>query len=73
MSSDLLQEAESAHRRGDLTNAERLYRQLLSESSTNSSALFGLGTLAMRSGQYKKAADLLEQAKMWTTDLIPDT
>jgi tetratricopeptide (TPR) repeat protein len=62
MSSDLLQEAESAHRRGDLTNAERLYRQLLSESSTNSSALFGLGTLAMRSGQYKKAADLLEQA-----------
>jgi hypothetical protein len=47
MSSDLLQKAESAHRRGDLLNAEQLYRQLLREESTNASALFGLGTLAM--------------------------
>ncbi|MEP5569251.1 MAG: sulfotransferase [Halioglobus sp.] len=62
MSSDLLQEAESAHRRGDLLNAEQLYRRLLRKEPTNSSALFGLGTLAMQRGQHKSAADLLLQA-----------
>ncbi|MCX2973620.1 sulfotransferase family protein [Halieaceae bacterium IMCC8485] len=62
MSSDLLQKAESAHRRGDLLNAEQLYRQLLREESTNASALFGLGTLAMQRGKHTHAADLLLQA-----------
>lgn len=62
MSPDLLQLAEAAHRRGDLAEAERLYRQLLAANARDASALYGLGTLALQGDQAQAAAGLLAQA-----------
>ena len=62
MSSDLLQLAEAAHRRGELEDAERLYRQLLDADAGNASALYGLGTLALQGNQPGDAVALLDRA-----------
>ena len=44
----LVQQAELAHRQGDLETAQQLYRQQLTVDAQHVDALYGLGTLLMQ-------------------------
>jgi thioredoxin-like negative regulator of GroEL len=44
----LIQQAELAHRQGDLDTAQQLYRQQLAIDAKHVDALYGLGTLLMQ-------------------------
>ena len=58
----LVQQAEAAHRRGDLDAAKRLYTQQLSVDSQQVDALYGLGTVLMQAQQFSEAEPLLSMA-----------
>jgi protein O-GlcNAc transferase len=50
------------HRQGNLTEAERLYREVLREQPSNVEALHRLGILALQAGQPQTAVALISQA-----------
>lgn len=50
------------HRAGRLSEAERLYRQVIAASPRHADALHALGALALQSGHAEAADDLLRQA-----------
>jgi predicted O-linked N-acetylglucosamine transferase (SPINDLY family) len=58
----LLQRATSAHGAGNLVEAERLYRQILSEQPGQPVALYLLGVVALQVGRPDVAADLIGQS-----------
>ena len=51
----LVQQAEAAHRRGDLEEAKRLYAEQLDSDSQDVDALYGLGTLFMQIQRFTDA------------------
>ncbi|GIX47100.1 MAG: hypothetical protein KatS3mg131_1311 [Candidatus Tectimicrobiota bacterium] len=57
-----LQAALQAHQRGDLPQAERLYRQVLQQQPRHADALHLLGLLAHQAGNTPQALTLLRQA-----------
>lgn len=58
----LLETATERHRTGDLAEAQRLYRQVLSEVPAHTVALFRLGLLELQAGGPDAALTLIEQA-----------
>lgn len=58
----LVQQAEAAHRRGDLEEAKRLYAEQLDSDSQDVDALYGLGTLFMQIQRFTDAESLLSRA-----------
>mgnify|MGYP000137716519 FL=1 len=64
----LVQQAEAAHRRGDLDVAKRLYTQQLSVDSQQVDALYGLGTVLMQAQQFSEAEPLLSMALVLEPD-----
>ena len=58
----LVQQAEAAHRRGDLEEAKRLYTEQLDSDSQDVDALYGLGTLFMQIQRFTDAESLLSRA-----------
>jgi Flp pilus assembly protein TadD len=56
---DLIHEARSRFRAGDLASARRIYQQALMHDADNASALGGLGAIAGRSGELTEAIRLL--------------
>jgi len=63
MPSKNLQQAEAAHQRGNLDDAQRYYLLALDEKGVDrASALFGLGTIALQRGKPEDAAEVLGQA-----------
>src|SRR5262245_25863342 len=58
----LLQTAQGHHQSGHLTQAEMLYRQILSLAADHHGALHGLGVLALQRGRPDIALDLLRRA-----------
>lgn len=61
-SAELLETATARHRAGDLTEARRLYQQLLDRSSDEVVALFRLGLLELQQGRFDAALTLIERA-----------
>jgi protein O-GlcNAc transferase len=59
---ELLREAEQLHRRGDLTQAEILYRQVLESPAERAGALHYLGVIAYQRGQCAQAVQLIREA-----------
>lgn len=59
---DLLSRAIAAHQHGDRTQAERLYRQVLSKEKRNTDALHYFGLLQAENGRLEDASQLLRQA-----------
>ncbi|TSE20201.1 UDP-glucose:protein N-beta-glucosyltransferase [Tepidimonas alkaliphilus] len=57
-----VQQGQLAHVRGDLAQAERLYRQALAQDRRHGPALHMLGVLAAQQGQHAAAVELLRQA-----------
>jgi len=57
-----LRSAIAFHQRGDLANAEALYRKILSFYPENSDALHLLGVLATQCGQHSDAITLIDRA-----------
>lgn len=62
MSSTFLQQAELAHQGGDLDLAAAAYSQALDAGEDASSALYGLGMLAMQRQQFADAVGFLQNA-----------
>lgn len=58
----IIQQAEAAHRRGELDEAKRLYLLQLQANTQDTDALYGLGTLAMQAGCFVDAVPLLARA-----------
>lgn len=58
----LVQQAELAHRQGDLETAQQLYRQQLSVDAQHVDALYGLGTLLMQTEQFDAAESFFSKA-----------
>jgi predicted O-linked N-acetylglucosamine transferase (SPINDLY family) len=56
------QHAFEFHQRGDLANAESLYREILRKQPAHADALHFLGVLALQRGQQEAAADLIGRA-----------
>jgi len=54
--------AQAAHAAGDLTTAERRYREVLELDSRHADALHMLGVVKMQVGQFDAAADLISRA-----------
>lgn len=54
--------AVQAHRAGDLSQAERLYRRVLSQDPNYAEALHGLGTVANRLGRPREAVEHIRRA-----------
>ncbi|HEU0290675.1 MAG TPA: tetratricopeptide repeat protein [Burkholderiales bacterium] len=52
----------AAHRAGDLSGAEKQYRQILEHDPDHPEALFHLGTLAGAAGRFDAACELYQQA-----------
>ncbi len=61
MSSDI-QQAETAHQKGFLEEAKRLYSDILNNNSDNVDAIYGLGTLALQQNNLQDAERLLAKA-----------
>jgi tetratricopeptide (TPR) repeat protein len=59
---DLFATAMRHHQAGRLTDAERLYRQVLTVESRNADALHLLGVIAHQAGRHAAALDLIGQA-----------
>lgn len=59
---DLLQAARSLHHAGDISAAERLYREILARTPNHPEALFLLGTALLQLGQGEAAVDHLVRA-----------
>src|SRR5687767_6417788 len=59
---DTLQQAVSAHQRGDLTEAKRLYRVVLRKQPRHFDALHLLGMVEAQRGRPDRAKELLDQA-----------
>src|SRR4051812_44596194 len=59
---DLFTQANEAHRRGQLAEAEALYRQLLTRNPNHSDALHMLGPLAHQAGNQAAAVALIERS-----------
>jgi Flp pilus assembly protein TadD len=59
--SDLLSQANTLHRQGELTGAERLYQNALNRSPGNIQALTGLGDVARQRQEVGKAASYYDQ------------
>jgi protein O-GlcNAc transferase len=59
---NLLEEATSRHRAGDLVEARRLYAQFLESSPDHPTALFRLGLLEFQAARPESALPLLERA-----------
>ena len=57
-----LQQAVALHQRGQLSRAQRLYEEILSEQPRNFDALHLLGVIAAVTGDPKKAVDLIGRA-----------
>ncbi len=57
-----LQQAVALHQRGQLSSAQRLYEEILSEQPRNFDALHLLGVIAAVTGDPKKAVDLIGRA-----------
>lgn len=66
----LSQQAFAAHRGGNLTLAEKLYRQILRADENNFVALHMLGFLKGQTGQYHEAARLIAKALVAKPDDI---
>lgn len=64
---DLLEQARSIHRSGDLTRAAALYSDVLNRDPGQARALAGLGVIALQTGQLDEARSRLSQA----ADLAP--
>ncbi|MEP4486354.1 tetratricopeptide repeat-containing sulfotransferase family protein [Marinobacter alexandrii] len=62
MSSTFLQQAERAHQEGNLDHAVASYNKALETGEETSSALYGLGTVAMQRQQYPEAVRFLQDA-----------
>jgi thioredoxin-like negative regulator of GroEL len=58
----LIQQAEEAHRRGELATAKKLYAKLIDAATGNTDALYGMGTLLMQEGCFAEAGALLADA-----------
>jgi tetratricopeptide (TPR) repeat protein len=58
----LLQRALEHHQRGQLPQAEALYRQLLQAQPRHADALHLLGVIALQQGRFEAAVDLIQQA-----------
>ncbi len=58
----LLQTATEQHRAGELAEARKLYRHVLSETPAHAAALFRAGLLELQDGQPQAALALVEQA-----------
>jgi len=58
----LLELATERHRAGDLSEARRLYEQVLAEAPAGTVALFRLGLLELQDGRPREALTLIEQA-----------
>ena len=58
----LLQQAAAFHEKGDLEQAEAIYRQVLAEDPDNADALHLLGMLAHGLGFHEEAVELMESA-----------
>lgn len=68
---NLYQQASEAHRRGNLPEAERLYRQLMAAAPQEDAARVMLGVLKQQQGQLDEALRLLDGARkpdafVWT-------
>lgn len=59
--SELLTQAENAHRKGELDEAEKAYQSILKQEQ-HIDALFGLATLCHQAKRYEKANELFAQA-----------
>jgi tetratricopeptide (TPR) repeat protein len=59
---DMLVQAVSLHRKGDLAQAEQLYRQVLQAQPGHREALRLLGALTLQTGRHAQAVGLLQQA-----------
>ena len=57
-----IQEALALHKKGQLGQAEAIYRQLLGIDPTNADALHLLGVIAHQTGNQKSAVDMIGQA-----------
>jgi predicted O-linked N-acetylglucosamine transferase (SPINDLY family) len=64
-----LQSGMSHHQAGRLAEAEKIYRQILSQQPDHAGALHLLGVLALQMGQFDAAADLIRRA----IRLMPDS
>lgn len=62
----LFELALEAHRRGDLAEADRLYRQVLGSASGHIGALHMLGVVSAQQGRHGEAHDLLSQVLKYT-------
>src|SRR5438034_9287358 len=54
--------AQSAHRQGDLAEAERLYAEVLKLDTANAYSLHGLALIASAKGEYEHSAELLAKS-----------
>ncbi|MEM6485637.1 MAG: sulfotransferase domain-containing protein [Pseudomonadota bacterium] len=61
-------EARAMHQEGEISKAERAYRQLLQEAPDEPLLVHGLGMIALQSGYMQQAEELLSRA----TELAPD-
>jgi len=57
-----LNQAFNYHQKGNLREAEKIYREILQNKPDNDTVLYLLGTLASQSGQYETAINLLNKA-----------
>lgn len=57
-----LQAARDRHRQGDLAEAERLYRTVLATEPKNAEALHLLGYVALQTGRWQSAAELISHS-----------
>ncbi len=62
MAVELFNAAISQHRSGNLSEAERLYREVVARTPDHAGALHNLGMLAQARGHFQEAGDLLTRA-----------
>ncbi len=62
LDTDLLKQAQQAHRQGDLKVAEELYRKLLERKCHHPAGLHGMGLIAYQQGRHDEAVEFFDQA-----------
>ncbi len=65
------QQALTAHNKGDVTKARRLYEEAIAKGCMDARPMLGYALLLIRAGEYEKAMDLLIKAQK-APDLTPD-
>ncbi len=64
----ILDQAETSHRSGNLPEAAGLYRKVLAQNPDHGDALYGLGTILLQQKEYPTAQEYLQKA----VNILPD-